>query len=125
MRKTHSAAAKICECCLYIDGVTVIKVALSHFCIKFLFSPILYANSKKGVEIMGHRTILDRITLLLVIIGALNWLTIGLFQIDLVAMLFMGQGSLISRIIYSLVGLSGVYCISLLFRSEEYSESVQ
>ncbi|MBN6188302.1 DUF378 domain-containing protein [Aneurinibacillus sp. BA2021] len=59
---------------------------------------------------------MDRLALILVIIGAINWLLVGLFQWDLVAALFNGQGSLLSRIVYSLVGLAGLYCISLLFR---------
>lgn len=60
--------------------------------------------------------IADTIALVLVIIGALNWGSIGLLQIDLVAMLFGGQFSLMSRIIYSLVGLAGIWCITLLFK---------
>lgn len=62
---------------------------------------------------------MDRLALLLVIIGAINWGLIGLFQFDLVASLFGGQEALLSRIVYSLVGLAGVYCISLLFRERE------
>ena len=62
---------------------------------------------------------LDRIALILVIIGALNWGLIGLFQFDLVANLFGGQDALLSRIIYSLVGLAGIYSITLLFRDRE------
>ena len=65
---------------------------------------------------------LDRIALILVIIGALNWLSIGLFQFDLVAALFGGATHLISRIIYSLVGVSGIYSISLLFRNNYADE---
>lgn len=63
------------------------------------------------------RTGLDRFALILVIIGAINWLSVGLFQFDLVAALFGGATSLISRIVYSLVGISGIYSISLLFRT--------
>ena len=63
------------------------------------------------------RTGLDRFALILIIIGAINWLSVGLFQFDLVAALFGGATSLISRIIYSLVGISGIYSISLLFRT--------
>ncbi len=63
------------------------------------------------------RTGLDRFALIIVIIGALNWLSVGLFQFDMVASLFGGMSSLISRIIYSLVGVCGLYSISLLFRS--------
>ncbi|GEN33153.1 MULTISPECIES: DUF378 domain-containing protein [Aneurinibacillus] len=59
---------------------------------------------------------MDRLALILVIIGAINWLLVGLFQWDLVAALFNGEGSFLSRIVYSLVGLAGLYCISLLFR---------
>ncbi len=47
----------------------------------------------------------------LVIIGALNWLLVGLFQFDLVAALFGGVDSILSRIVYTLVGLSGIWCI--------------
>lgn len=61
------------------------------------------------------RTPIDRIALLLVIIGALNWLLVGLFQYDLVAAIF-GSATVGSRIVYSLVGVAGLYSISLLFR---------
>jgi uncharacterized membrane protein YuzA (DUF378 family) len=63
--------------------------------------------------------ILDRIALLLVIIGAINWGSIGLFQFDLVAFIFGSQGALLSRIIYTVVALAGLWCVSLLFRSRE------
>ncbi len=59
---------------------------------------------------------LDRIALLLVIIGALNWGSIGLFQFDLVAWIGGGMDGLLARIIYTLVAIAGVWCISLLFR---------
>lgn len=59
---------------------------------------------------------LDRISLILVVIGALNWGSIGLFQFDIVAWIFGGQGAIISRIVYTLVALAGVWCLSLLFR---------
>lgn len=65
---------------------------------------------------------IDRLALILVIIGAINWGLIGLFQFDLVATLFGGQGAWLSRIVYSLVGLAGLYCISLLFREREAIE---
>lgn len=63
--------------------------------------------------------LLDRISLILVIIGALNWLLVGLFRYDLVAALFGGADMLISRIIYVAVGLGGLWCISLLVRPRE------
>lgn len=72
---------------------------------------------------MENRTLFDRLALLLVIIGALNWLLVGAFKFDVVAMLFAGPTSLVSRIIYILIGLSGLYSISLLFRSSERSKA--
>ncbi len=63
-----------------------------------------------------HRTPIDRLALILVIIGGLNWLLVGLFQYDLVAGIFGGASTLASRIVYSLVGVSALYSISLLFR---------
>ena len=62
---------------------------------------------------------MDRVSLVLVIIGAINWGLISLFQFDLVAYLFGGQGALVSRVIYGLVALAGLWCISLLFRRRE------
>ncbi len=59
---------------------------------------------------------LDRLALILVTIGALNWGAIGLFQFDLVAWLFGGQAAIISRIVYVVVALAGIWCISLFFR---------
>ena len=64
--------------------------------------------------------IVDRIALLLTIIGALNWGSIGLFKFDIVAAIFGGPDALISRIIFTLVGLAGLWCITLLFRSRDY-----
>ena len=59
--------------------------------------------------------VLDRIALALVIIGALNWGAVGLFRFDCVAAIFGGQ-AVASRIIYALVGLAGLWCITILFR---------
>lgn len=61
----------------------------------------------------------DRIALLLTIIGAINWGLIGVFQFDLVAYIFGGQNALVSRVIYTLVGAAGLWCISLLFRDRD------
>lgn len=60
--------------------------------------------------------ILDRIALILTIIGGVNWGCIGIFKFDLVAWIFGGQAAVLSRIIYTLVGLSAIWCISLLFK---------
>lgn len=58
---------------------------------------------------------MDKIALILVIIGAVNWALIGIFQFDLVGYLFGGQSAMLSRIIYTVVGAAGLWCISLLF----------
>lgn len=62
---------------------------------------------------------LDKLALILAIIGGLNWGSIGLFQFDLVAWIFGGQDAVFSRIIYTLVGLAAIWCISLLFRRHD------
>ena len=64
----------------------------------------------------------DKICLVLIIIGALNWGLVGLFSFDLVAWIFGGSAANFSRIIYTVIALAGSWCISLLFRSD--SESV-
>ena len=58
---------------------------------------------------------LDKLSLVLVIIGAINWALIGVFQFDLVAWLFGGQAAVVSRIVYTLVGAAGLWCVSMLF----------
>lgn len=64
-------------------------------------------------------SILDRIALALTVIGGINWGLVGIFQFDLVAWLFGGQDALISRIIYTVVGIAALWCISLLFRGRD------
>lgn len=61
----------------------------------------------------------DRISLLLVIIGAINWALMGIFQFDFVAYLFGGQNATVSRVLYTLIGAAGLWCISLLFKDKE------
>ena len=65
---------------------------------------------------------LDRIALILTIIGALNWGSIGLFRFDIVAWIFGGQDALVSRIVYTVVALAGIWCIYLLFRERDTEE---
>ncbi|MBP9988125.1 MAG: DUF378 domain-containing protein [Ruminococcus sp.] len=65
---------------------------------------------------------LDKISLILVVVGALNWGSIGLFQFDIVGWLFGGQDSIVSRIIFTLVALAGIWCISMLFRDKDELE---
>ncbi|MGM0902776.1 DUF378 domain-containing protein [Mesobacillus maritimus] len=68
---------------------------------------------------------LQRIALILTIIGAINWGLIGFFQFDLVASLFGGQGAALSRIVYGLVGLAGLINLGLLFAPSEAAERQQ
>ncbi len=66
---------------------------------------------------------LYKTALALVIVGAINWGLIGFFRFDLVATLFGGQTTALSRFVYGLVGLSGLVCIPLLFKSMFDAES--
>lgn len=61
---------------------------------------------------------MDNVALVLVILGALNWGSIGLFGVDIFGTLFGGQLSLISRIIFSIIGLAGLWSITLLFKEK-------
>ena len=67
--------------------------------------------------------VIDKIALALTIIGALNWGSIGLFGFDCVAFLFGGQMGTVSRVIYTLVGLAGIWGITMLFRRDGHDES--
>lgn len=69
--------------------------------------------------------IMDRIALILTVIGALNWGSIGLFQFDIVAWICGGQASLLSRIIYTVVALAGIWCISLIFRARDTFDKIE
>ena len=62
---------------------------------------------------------LDRVSLILSIIGGINWLLVGLFRLDLVAYLFGGQAATVSRVIYTIVGIAALWGISLLVRQRE------
>lgn len=59
---------------------------------------------------------MDTIALILSIVGSINWGLVGLFQFDLVAWLFGGQDAILSRILYTVIALAGLWCITLLFR---------
>ena len=63
--------------------------------------------------------ILDRIALIITIIGALNWGSIGLFSFDIVAWISGGAATAVARVIYTVVAIAGIWCISLLFRARE------
>ncbi len=68
--------------------------------------------------------VMDKIMLTLAIIGALNWGCVGIFKFDVVAWLCGGQTSTLSRVIFTLVGLAGVWCITMLFRNREEERDV-
>lgn len=68
---------------------------------------------------------MDKTCLTLVIIGALNWLLVGIFQFDIVAAIFGGQAAIVSRIIYTIIGLAGAWCIGLLFRDWKQVSAVR
>ena len=68
--------------------------------------------------------VMDRIALLLAIIGGLNWGSVGLFRFDLVAWLFGGQTAPVCRVVYTLVGLASVWCVSLLFRARDEADEL-
>ena len=65
---------------------------------------------------------MDTIALLLSIVGTLNWGLVGIFQFDLVAWLFGGTDSVVSRILYTVIGLAGLWCVTLLFRRGRHIE---
>ena len=66
---------------------------------------------------------MDTLALIVSIIGCLNWGLVGLFRFDLVAWLFGGSGSLLSRIVYTVVGLAGLWCTSFLMRRNQIVEN--
>ena len=66
--------------------------------------------------------VIDTIALVLVIIGGLNWGSIGRFRFDIVAWAFGGQDATVSRVVYTLVGLAALWCISLLFRERDEAD---
>ena len=84
---------------------------------------LLYHGCRINTNRKVYNTVIQRqvhyilsLALILSIIGCLNWGLVGIFQFDLVAWLFGGQGSLFSRLVYTVVGLAGLWCVSFLFR---------
>ena len=66
---------------------------------------------------------MDTVALILSIIGCVNWGLVGLFRFDLVAWLFGGSGTILSRIVYTLVGLAGLWCITFFFRKKAFRDA--
>ena len=88
----------------------------------FLHNVFKTVNTKFSKKRQVNK-MLDRIALLLLIVGGVNWGLLGIFRFDLVAFLFGGQAAIISRIIYVLVGISAIWCISLFFKEQELIEA--
>ena len=76
--------------------------------------------TKKGTVI--YMMIVNKIALILTIVGALNWGLVGLFSFDLVAWICGGATAIVARIIYTIIALAGIWCISLLFMDNEEAE---
>ena len=77
---------------------------------------VIHGKTQNGGNTM------DTLALILAIVGCVNWGLVGLFQFDLVAWLFGGQGAVFSRVIYTVVALAGLWCITLLFRKGQHIE---
>lgn len=76
-----------------------------------------------GAVLKGRIKMFDKIALALLVIGGLNWGLVGIFSFDLVAWLFGGTGAILSRVVYVLVALSAIWCITFLFRKDSVAES--
>lgn len=70
-------------------------------------------------------SILNRVALVLTVIGGINWGLVGLFQFDLVAAIGGGQSGALARVIYVLVAVAALWCISLLFRDDVVAETAE
>lgn len=71
---------------------------------------------------MRREIVVDKTALILVIVGALNWGLVSLFKFDLVASLFGGSASLISRIIYGVIAIAGIYSVKFLMDGDRVRE---
>ena len=100
----------------HIDGFTA--YCRSKGCI--IKRIIAHPNSKRLRDsfpyLKGANEPMDTLALILIVVGALNWGLVGIFQFDLVAAIFGGMSGVVSRIIYTLVGLAGIWGITMLFR---------
>ena len=85
----------------------------------------IYYPIEQNIIEEDENMILDRIALFLCIVGAINWGSIGLFSFDIVAWIFGGQGDIFSRIVYTLVAISGLWLTSLFFRSRENTPALE
>ena len=84
-----------------------------------MYIKIIFGHDTYDRIILEVIFMLDKISLALLIIGGLNWGSIGIFQFDIVAWIFGGQTGIVSRLVYTLVALAAIWCVSLLFRDDE------
>lgn len=79
---------------------------------------------KSGFDkcLKGFKLMWDKIALAVLIVGGLNWGLVGIFQFDIIAWLFGGTAAVMSRVLYIIVALAAVWCISLLFRDERAAQ---
>ena len=82
-------------------------------------SGMLFPSRRANPAEKEWENMLDRTSLVITILGAINWLLVGLFQFDLVAYICGGQAAVVSRVVYTIVGIAGLWCISLLFRERD------
>lgn len=101
------------ECCCFVLRL------LSFFKDEAFPCKCAFCRGIIALFIAGGRLNVNKFALLLVIIGALNWGLFGLFQIDLIGTLFGGASTLASRIVYTLIGLAGIYAIRYLISERE------
>ena len=81
------------------------------------------AKSAVRRSVKGEKKMLDKIALFLLIVGGVNWGLVGLFEFDLVSFIFGGQTAVLSRLVYVLVAISAIWCISLFFKENEMVEA--
>lgn len=108
-------------CFVKSEGALVLSKA------KKVYTPETAGQNISDINYTREETesmIMDRIALTLAIIGGINWGSIGLFRFDIVAWLFGGQTATVSRVIYTLVGLAALWCVSLLFRSDSITDEI-
>lgn len=80
-------------------------------------------SAPSGADGKERIIMLDKIALFLLIVGGVNWGLVGLFEFDLVSFIFGGQTAVLSRLVYVLVAISAVWCVSLFFKENEMVEA--
>ena len=114
--------AKILSCGGFVKSERALVLSNAHrFCQRYIFPAYRAYFQRIHIERRGCM-LMDRIALALLIVGGVNWGSVGLFRFDIVAWLFGGQTATVSRVVYTLVGLAALWCVSLLFRSDAITD---